>query len=669
MRSLRNDTSGFALIAVFMMIAVISSLFATYLVISRTELKSLKASKNSFSGFNAAEAGLNLRADIIKNEFVNYNRPAGTSPTDAAACAVPATAGTGDFACETYTLESGHEATTFVKEDATNPANIVIPLGEPFAGLTAAEYRFTVASVARNKKDDKEANLELVFKARLVPLFQFGIFFNDDLELVEGGTIYMGGPIHSNKDIYLAQQAAYWIPNPYSYFEGPMSATQTLFRGAKFQTSCTGGSGGWSGGWHYDIFVDDLSAYRELPDCSGSRFAIDDADLVDFNGNVLQNVFEVTVPSVNTFEAFAQPDPAQPNTFTYWDRSDVRFVLRLTAGGVPDTTNAATGIEVVASDGTLLTQATNHLNSATDCPGLHVTAGGAGRAVGAKGDWSGSYSSDDRLRLFRDYQHHSTIDRYETVLDVDMQALFNCMHNYSGDFFSSGGLDDSSDGGLVLFFAIDGPRSADAHNDYAVRLRNGAVLQSNVVGAPDVRGLTVVTDQKAVIWGDYNALDADWIPAAILSDSQYILSDVWTDAWSNTSQAWHNRWTGNTELRVQVAILSGAFPSCGGNGVTCTGSLNDFGGGYTGSFRFNETWYDGNRWGTSYTQQPFYWNGSLVSLDEPRHNDTPLGPFNYFSSPSYNFSYDTRFNDPDQLPPLTPRFVYNKQELFVREYE
>jgi hypothetical protein len=244
------------------------------------------------------------------------------------------------------------------------------------------------------------------------------------------------------------------------------------------------------------------------------------------------------------------------------------------------------------------------------------------------------------------------------------------MHDFDSNFFSSGGIDDTTDGGLVLFFAVDGPNAANSQNNYAVRFNNGSVLQSNLSGAPLIKGLTLVTDQKAVLWGDYNESDATWIPSAVLSDSQYILSDEWTDSMSNTSQSWTNRFTGTTELRMQVAILSGAAPSCGGNGVTCEGSMNDFGGGYTGSFRFNETFYDGSSTGnTSYTQQPMVWVGSIVSLDPPRHNDTPLGPFNYFSSPSYVYSFDTRFNDPDKLPPLTPRAVYNKQELFVRDYQ
>ncbi len=668
-----RNASGFALITVLMFMVILAAMFAAYTSITRTEVLSLHASKDSFSGFNAAEAGVNLRADIIKNEFRNYNRPSGVSPVSEAACADEATAGSGDFACRKFDLASKHEATTYVVENPGNPSNIVIPHGEPFSGLTASEYRFTVTSVAENVAKNKEAKVELMFKTRLVPLFQFLVFFNDDLELVEGGHIELGGILHSNKDIYLAQQSAYWIPDALTYMKGPVSAAGSMYRGAKFQTSCSGGSGGWSGGWYYDILINDLSTYRALPSCSGNRRKITKEELVPFNANALDDVPELTVPDVNTFKSFASPDPDQPNTFTYWDRADARFVLRLQNTGLPKTTNAATGIEVTDRAGNVMVAATSKLNNATLCPGLHVTGGGAGRAVGAKGNWSTTapYTTDARFRLFRDYQHYPAMNNFETVLDVDVRALLNCMHKYHSDFLENGhDIDETTDGGLVFFFAIDGPNSDLAQNNYAVRFNNGAVLQSNIAGAPLVKGLTMVTDQKSVLWGHYNKDDATWIPSAIMSDSQDILSENWTDAKSNTAQSWTNRFTDVTTLTQQVAILTGAMPSCGGNGVTCEGSMNDFGGGYTGVFRFNETFYDGTSTSnTHYIQQPMKWVGSIVSLSPPAHNQTLLGPFNYFSSPSYDYKYDVRFNDPDKLPPLTPRAVYNKQELFERAYD
>lgn len=677
-RGIQRNEQGFALIAVFMFITTFSLLFSTYSFISRVEMKSLKASKDSFSGFNAAEAGLNLRADLIKNEFVNYNRPMGVSPSGVDACEDPATDGSGSFECQNHTLNSGHVATTFIQEDPLNPENIVIPLGEQFAGLIASEYKYNVTSVARNNSENKEAHLELVFKSRLIPLFQFAAFFNDDLELMFAGLTDMSGPVHSNKDIYIAQQTADWLSTPYGYYEGPISTAMDFNRGVKFQTSCNN--------WDERVYVEDLTGDRLLPGCSGSRFHVDDATLADYNGNITQNASEVTVPEPSTFEAFSLPDPGSPNTFTYWQRADVRFVLRLQPSGLPETSNAVTGIEVVDELGNNMVPATDRLNDAALCPGSKVTGGGAGRAVGNKGEWSDELN---RLRLVRDHNVYPTINNYETVLDVDMQALLNCIHEYSSDFLGSGDLDESSDGGLVFYFAIDGPNSGASQNNYAVRYNNANILQSNIPGAPSVLGLTVVTDQKTVIWGDYNGLDSDWIPAAIITDTVHVLSDNWQDFWSRSPYEWWRRFTGTTELRVQAAVLHNNKPTCGGNGTGgCTGNISDFGSSLFGTFRYNEAFYDGKLrstdfladlsedpadapfvGSTTWTQQPFYWKGSNVSLQFAQHNQTAYFPNNYSSAPAGHWSYDERFNNPDNLPPLTPRAVYNVQELFVRDYE
>lgn len=40
-----------------------------------------------------------------------------------------------------------------------------------------------------------------------------------------------------------------------------------------------------------------------------------------------------------------------------------------------------------------------------------------------------------------------------------------------------------------------------------------------------------------------------------------------------------------------------------------------------------------------------------------------------YKAPGRAWKYDTDFNDASLLPPLTPRFVYLKQELFVRKFE
>ena len=64
------------------------------------------------------------------------------------------------------------------------------------------------------------------------------------------------------------------------------------------------------------------------------------------------------------------------------------------------------------------------------------------------------------------------------------------------------------------------------------------------------------------------------------------------------------------------------------------------------------------------------YRGSFVSLSPPQHVDGALDlSGGQFSNPNRDWDYDTDFEDALLLPPLPPRFIYLRQELFVRHFE
>lgn len=73
----------------------------------------------------------------------------------------------------------------------------------PFAGLTAFCTNYEVRSGVRGA-DNAEARIIADVRNTLIPLFQFGIFYEQDLEILPGANMtFAGGRIHSNQDIYL----------------------------------------------------------------------------------------------------------------------------------------------------------------------------------------------------------------------------------------------------------------------------------------------------------------------------------------------------------------------------------------------------------------------------------------------------------------------------------
>ena len=617
-----SQKQGFALITVLLMLAVLGSLLAAYLTITRIELATMKAAKDSSSGFYAAEGGLNLRAETIRATFVGYNTPSGQSPSATDPC-TGSNLGSGDFSCQTHAFGK-REAVTYVidHQNGQNPQMIKIPQGELYQNLNAQEYRYTANSRAFGPDDSVEAILDLRFKSRLVPLFQFAVFYNKDLEILPGPAMVLSGAVHTNGDLYLNSETSLDIA-------GQVTVAGSLYRGRKDNKNPNCNS--------TPVRIKDPTNYRALyPACPARRLITKD-DIMAYNGMIQFGIQAVTVPEPEML------DPA-PGAL-YWDKADLRIALHVDSTDNPVQTSATSGIEIRNPDNSINAAATTTLFECAGSVRRNPTANDAAlRTAGT------TYA-------FRNNREGKTI----RMLDIDLRALFDCL--YSSSWFGSGRqLSDNTEGGLVMFFTVDGPKSGLTANPYGVRLRNGENLSSSISGAPAIRGLTVVTDQAVYVQGNYNSVNKK--PAAILADSLNVLSNSWYDSANQvfrdnlSTLNLTSRTPSPTATTHNFAVLSGTDTTGGIEGAA--GQDGSYNGGVENYPRFHENWT-----GVAYT-----YRGSFVSLNRPRH---VAGAWVYgnpqYNAPNRNWDYDTSFNNAANLPPITPRFVYLRQELFVRDYE
>lgn len=595
-----HSEKGFALITVMIMVSVLAALGAAYYAITMSEVSSQRSQASLNTGFNAAEGGLNLRAKALRAIFQSYNAPSGTPAID---CQSPNSAdwGSGDYACTTYTL-GNRTATTYMKADPNNPVAITIPGGELYAGLHAQEYIYDIYSSAGVDPARPEAILQMRTKVRLVPLFQFAAFYNKDLEIEPGPNMLLDGPVHVNGDLYLGSGATLTIG-------GQTTASGDIYHGRKDANSCSG-----------KVTIEDASETAQYTPfssassgCSGARRQLATSDLPTWGGNVQMGVDAVQVPPPEDM------DPVQGAA--YWDKADLRVVLKVNA------TNTPTGIEVRNSDGSVDYTASNDLTLCT-----------------------GAVSSSDQSSTPKG-MYNSREGKWINMLDVDVPALLDCAHQHSINLMGGKDLNDTTEGGLVFYFTVDGPHSSATSNGYGVRLKNGGTLAATDPAAPPIKGLTVVTDQAVYVQGDYNSTNKK--PAGILADSFNVLSNSWQDT---NSQNWGLRQA--TATTINAAVMSGTDSTGNSEGVAGQDSGN-YNGGIENYPRFLEQW----------SGQTLTYRGSFVSLNTPRHVD---GAWVYgspqYTAPVRDFGYDTSFNNAANLPPLSPRFVYLKQEMFDRTY-
>ena len=76
-----------------------------------------------------------------------------------------------------------------------------IPDG-PYAGLYASVIPYKMTSTALQNYSKAEVKLEREFNNYLVPLFQFGMFSNEDIEIHPGPQMTFNGRIHTNQNLY-----------------------------------------------------------------------------------------------------------------------------------------------------------------------------------------------------------------------------------------------------------------------------------------------------------------------------------------------------------------------------------------------------------------------------------------------------------------------------------
>ena len=238
---------GYAMMTVSIITVMIFSLLAASLAISNISRSATNAYTEGNSTFYAAESGLNQRSNAVRQKFDNYATPTGTSPgaiagviagpENMAACldASITNDGSGDFACQklelNYRQSTGatvsssattdynniikYNAYTFTSDRTTYsdpvrriPQVQVIPVGQPYAGLSAQEYRYTVYSLATSKQPgDLDARattvLEMTFKNLNIPLFQFAAFYDGDLEMNSTSQMDINGRVHTNRNLYV----------------------------------------------------------------------------------------------------------------------------------------------------------------------------------------------------------------------------------------------------------------------------------------------------------------------------------------------------------------------------------------------------------------------------------------------------------------------------------
>ncbi len=460
----------------------------------------------------------------------------------------------------------------------------------PYAGLYSLTQRVDITTEARDELDNS-SSIIVSAKAQAIPIFQFGVFFEQDLEVTNGPAMEFAGWVHSNGNIYMSSNNA--------WYRDVITTPNQMFWQRKDKNLRYNG-----------VYVNDASGNevqldfdsRSHPTASAFRAHSD----MYYDNRIKTNAYSVDSLKVPLPEGMQPIVVTQPR-----DAADNDLVRKAKFAWKADW--------YIEIDLAQLTQ-----SSADDpnelCQSGMIQVRGAGLTLPSQGECMQIF--EWTFEAFYEGRELRNAD----VLDIDMRAL--------GDW-SGASLARTNQILYVTFIntpAVTGATDGNGDGFYpVVRFHNGRRLTGGA--------LTMATDRPIYVQGDYN-VDA-WVPAAVVGDAITLLSNNWNDA--NQQQQFIVRRTA-ADTQYLMAILAGhSATAC--DWMLC--GTNPYGGGLENYPRFLE------KWKANGVKKVAMYRGSLVSLHQSVYA-TGQWSGAYYKPPNRDWGFEVRFEDPQNLPPGTP---------------
>lgn len=184
MKYIIKSEKGVASMIALLMVGMLTLIGLAALSTSDDEVTIAGNEMQEMRAFYAAEGGLDIAASEIQIEFDST----GLAPT---------TMPEGD-------LEMNFCQVEYFAVDVDSIGSRLVALSQgTLAGLNARVRAFALTSVASSDIDQGNIQLEVNFEAALVPIFQFAVFYEDDLEIAPGPLMNLIGRVHTNSNLYL----------------------------------------------------------------------------------------------------------------------------------------------------------------------------------------------------------------------------------------------------------------------------------------------------------------------------------------------------------------------------------------------------------------------------------------------------------------------------------
>ncbi len=545
-REARGEEGGFVVFIVMILILLLTVLG---LAANRSIITDIGIAANytgSIQALYAAEAGTNLAFNQLYGALSTLN-PVIPAPQNPAI--------------------TGYTWTTAISTVPSGGPNVIQrPATGIFAGLTAYVQMYRITSTATEAKTNAVSTVTIDVEEQLIPIFQFGVFYNSILEIFPGANMTFTGWIHSNSDLYLGSNGATLqinsnVTTAQNIFDYRLDSSQSVNPANIYKTgaSTTFNSTDYPPENH-DSVTD--TNHNGIPDWVEDHYA------GAWNGGVRTQYegvtpLDVPMPTSNPYDIIGT------GTGSMYQQASLKIIDGVGYDQAGNNLNWCSQNKNYKKNGSLIIDpgcnSTNNQNPV-------VTAG-----------------------TVYDYREGTTMN----TLDINMSALVTYAPAKNALVTPPAGDDPG-----ILYVS-------SSSTNGAVRLVNGSTLPQNQVSG-ETAGLTVATPNPVYVKGDYNSVST--APAAIISDALTILSNNWSDTYT-ASTAISARPASQTT--VNAAVMSGNINTVG----------SQYSGGLENFMRFLENWsgvtytYNGSLvclWQSEQVQSP--WPGTGAVYTPPVRN-------------------------------------------------
>lgn len=525
-------------------------------------------------------------------------------------------------------------------------------LGSEFANLSGYVQPCTIISTAtvQGQLYTVPATVKQVLNATIIPLFQFAIFYNMNLEIDPGFTMAITGPVFSNQGI--------WAGTANVTFNSTVAAAGYVYD----QATDTTNDDPWTSGK-----TDTGTPSGNFP--VGMPINGEDSLTLPIGVSTTN-----TPSAVEAIINLPQGTNGAPNAYAYttngqmylFNASDL-IISNAAAGvaGPRSSTNITIWYQDPNNSTSYLTPVTNDF--------YVVTNRGSGTT------YTTNYVSSSNTNVVYDgYSFVTNVSYYDfresntvQAVQIDVGKLNVWLTNTTstgGNAVNRTSFHDNGHGIRSIYVYNNAPNTATQMP--AVRLLDGAQLPFTTDpggSGATTSGLTVTTPQPIYIEGNYNVQTASssanasagttntayTYPAAVLADAVTILSTSWNDTGAayQPGGSYTSRGAAAAGTTVNAAALEGIVQSTNSN----------YSGGVENFLRLEENWS-----GVTLT-----YNGSIVvmfpSIYATGTWQAPSTAGSYYGVPTRSWAFDYNFTNPSKLPPLTPK-VYRMIRTTWKDY-